>query len=300
MLGKVKEKIKQQKPIEEIESPYEKISKSREEKLLKEQEEEEQVGDKIVVERKVRASSGIGGLLGKVKEKIKLNKTEEEIESLYEEKTKARKERQKKRLSVYEQRRREREEDSGEEQHGRDRYDTNFSMEEKQVKESSGEEKLSRRDSYLKRKEQFKEQAKADLTKSNEFKGPSEPLPIIPEEEVQLEFGEGLDLSDLESIGSLGELSELSDLEGGDSSLFELEGLDDFSLDNLGGLSELSEIPKEKGMSCPFCKAKNTSITYCPNCGKGFCTNCSLEINRKGELIFYKCPSCKKDVIVKA
>ena len=147
-------------------------------------------------------------------------------------------------------------------------------------------------------KEQFTEQAKADLTKPNELKGFSESMPIIPEEEIQLEFGEGLDLSDLETTGSLGELSELSDLE--DSSLLELSNLADSSVENLGGLSEQSEITKEKGMSCPSCNAKNASITYCPNCGKGFCTNCSLEINRKGELIFYKCPNCKKEVIVKA
>ncbi len=169
------------------------------------------------------------------------------------------------------------------------------------TEEKRGEKELSRRERYLKRRGLLIEQAKADLTKPKELKKESAPLPIIPEEEVQLEFGEGLDLSDLESVDSLSELSSLDE----DTSLEGLGGLDELSsldsedLSNLGGLSIEQEVKKEKGMSCPTCGAKNAKIIYCPYCGKGFCSNCSLKVQRKGDLVIYQCPNCKKEVIVK-
>ena len=161
---------------------------------------------------------------------------------------------------------------------------------------------LSRKERYLRRRGMLVEQVKSDLTKPKELKGESAPLPILPDEDVNLEFGEGLDLSDLDSVDSLSDLGSLEGLSD-DDSLSNLEGLgdlDDSTLDNLGGLSVEQEIKKEKGMSCPTCGAKNVKIIYCPNCGKGFCSNCSLKVQRKGDLIIYQCPNCKKEVIVKA
>ena len=161
-------------------------------------------------------------------------------------------------------------------------------------------EHLSRRERYLRRRGLLVEQAKADLTKPKALKGESAPLPIIPEEDVNLEFGEGLDLSDLDSADSLGELNDLASADDSIGELSGLDSLDEDTLGNLGGLSVEQEVKKEKGMTCPTCGAKNVKIIYCPYCGKGFCSNCSLKVQRKGDLIVYQCPNCKKEVIVKA
>lgn len=142
------------------------------------------------------------------------------------------------------------------------------------------------RDRY-RRKEELVNQAKAEL-----YSQSSEPLPIVDESEVNLEMGEGLELSDLETTSDLGEL-------GGEEGLGDLEN-SELSLNDLAGLSEIQEIPKEKGMKgCPKCHNKNTTIIYCPYCGKGFCSNCADNVKTENNLIFYVCPHCKKEVIVK-
>ncbi|MEM0372783.1 MAG: hypothetical protein QXO69_03040 [archaeon] len=145
----------------------------------------------------------------------------------------------------------------------------------------------SRRERYLRRRGELVEQAKADMTKPAE----SAPLPIVPEEEVNLEVGEGLDLSDLQSVSDLSELSSEEGLVG-------LESVD-VSLGDLAGLSEIENVPKERGMSCPHCGSKKTTIVYCPYCGKGLCSNCADKVHSEGNLTFYECPTCKKEVIVK-
>ncbi len=149
---------------------------------------------------------------------------------------------------------------------------------------------LSRRERYLKRRGKLVEQVKADLNKQ-------QPLPELQVEELSgLELGEGIDLSDLETLSDLGELSEAADVD-----LSSLEEGGELDLSSLAGLAETEEIPKEKKRTgCPSCGAKNTTIVYCPYCGKAFCSNCSLKVHRKRGLVFYQCPHCKKEVIVKA
>lgn len=152
-----------------------------------------------------------------------------------------------------------------------------------------------RRRRYLKRRgeivEEKVEEAKSDMLR------PVKPMKL-PEKEKPAEIsypelGEGVDLSDLESIKSLEELSDLGELETGE--LIDL----DISLQDLAGLSQTEKVPKEKGMGCPNCASLKGTVVYCPYCGKGFCSNCSVKVERKGEMIFYQCPHCMKEVIVK-
>lgn len=165
-----------------------------------------------------------------------------------------------------------------------------------EIKEKPGLLK-KRRDRYLRRRgkivEERIEEAKVDMLK------PISAKPKLPEEEAKApeimypELGEGVDLSDLESIESLEELSALGELD--EEELGEL----DFSLEDLAGLSQTEKVPKEKGMGCPKCGSLNGTIVYCPYCGKGFCSNCSVKVERKGDMIFYQCTHCMKEVIVK-
>lgn len=149
----------------------------------------------------------------------------------------------------------------------------------------------ARRERYLQRRGELVEEVKTDLLK----RAIGKPQVISPELEEQAkegeELGEGLDLSDLENIGSLEELSEASDVS--------LEDLGELDLESLGGLSETQKIPKEKGMGCPKCNSLKGTIVYCPYCGKGFCSDCSEKVRREGDMVFYGCPHCKKEVIVK-
>lgn len=151
-----------------------------------------------------------------------------------------------------------------------------------------------RRRRYLERRGELIEEAKTDMLKP---KLEVRPTVISPEEEIEVEefkeLGEGLDLSDLESIGSLEELSEISDV-----NLEDLGELD-VSLESLAGLSETEKLPKEKGMGCPKCNSLKGTVVYCPYCGKGFCSNCADKVKREKGMIFYGCPHCSKEVIVK-
>lgn len=87
------------------------------------------------------------------------------------------------------------------------------------------------------------------------------------------------------------------------SSLDELESLGDLSslneLENLGGISEEKKSTKIKGVGCPSCGALNTSIIYCPYCGKAFCSDCAPKALAQSNMIFYTCAHCGKEVIVK-
>jgi len=155
-----------------------------------------------------------------------------------------------------------------------------------------------RRDIYLIRRGKIVEE-KIGEAREDMLKPISTKLKLPEKEEVEApeimypELGEGVDLSDLESIESLEELSALGELE--EEELDEL----DISLEDLAGLSLTEKVPKEKGMGCPKCGSLKGTIVYCPYCGRGFCSNCSVKIERKGEMIFYQCPHCMKEVIVK-
>lgn len=164
--------------------------------------------------------------------------------------------------------------------------------------EQHREEISDRRRRYMERRGELMEEAKTDMFQASEKKerehyekelfDETSPAPEISLEELS----KGLDVQDIEKIGSLDELGELG--------LGELGSIGGKELEELAGLSEAEKVPREKGLSCPKCHASNTSIVYCPYCGKGFCSNCSDKVQRKGDLIFYGCPSCKKDVIVKS
>ena len=155
-----------------------------------------------------------------------------------------------------------------------------------------------RRDRYLRRRGKIVEE-KIEEAREDMLKPISTKPKLLEKEEVEApeimypELGEGVDLSDLESIESLEELSALGELE--EEELGEL----DISLEDLAGLSLTEKVPKEKGMGCPKCGSLKGTIVYCPYCGRGFCSNCSVKIERKGDMIFYQCPHCMKEVIVK-
>ena len=154
-----------------------------------------------------------------------------------------------------------------------------------------------RRKRYMERRGEMIEEVKTDMFRTSERKEKekyekelfkeSAPAPQISLEELS----EGLDVADLEKIGSLDELGELG--------FGELEGMGDKELQELAGIAEPEKMTREKGMSCPKCASKNSTIVYCPYCGKGFCSNCSDQVQRKGDLILYGCPHCKKEVMVK-
>jgi DNA-directed RNA polymerase subunit RPC12/RpoP len=158
-------------------------------------------------------------------------------------------------------------------------------------------EESDRRKRYMERRGEMIQEVKTDMFRTSERKEKekyekelfkeSAPAPQISLEELS----EGLDVADLEKIGSLDELGELG--------FGELEGMGDKELQELAGIAEPEKMPREKGMSCPKCSSKNSTIVYCPYCGKGFCSNCSDSVQRKGDLILYGCPHCKKEVMVK-
>ena len=55
----------------------------------------------------------------------------------------------------------------------------------------------------------------------------------------------------------------------------------------------------EEGMGCPYCKAKNAKIIFCPYCGSGMCANCSPKIVPAADQFTYTCPKCGEEVEVK-
>ncbi len=164
-------------------------------------------------------------------------------------------------------------------------------------------EEGERRKRYAERRGEMIEEVKTDMFRASEKKEKEKYEKELfkesaPASELSVEeLGEGLDVEDLEKIGSLDELGSLEGM--GSISDKDLETLAGIAKEGLAGVAEKERIPTEKGLSCPNCGSKKSTIVYCPYCGKGFCSNCSDKIERKGDLIFYGCPHCKKDVIVK-
>ena len=166
-------------------------------------------------------------------------------------------------------------------------------------------ETSDRRRRYAERRGELIEEAKTDMFRASETKEREKAEKELfkesaPSSELSLdELSEGLDIGELDKITSLDELGGFEELGGmSDKDLELLSNL--AGEEKLAGLAESGKIPKEKGMGCPKCNSQNSSVVYCPYCGKGFCSNCSDKIQRKGELIFYGCPTCKKEVIVKS
>jgi hypothetical protein len=157
-----------------------------------------------------------------------------------------------------------------------------------------------RRSRYLARRGEMVEQVATDMERAverreekKEMESFERELESAPAKEISVEeLSEGLDVEDLEKIGSIDELGELG--------VGELEDIGKWDLEELAGLASPEKVPRKKGVGCPKCASKNTTVVYCPYCGKGFCSNCSDKIERKGELVFYGCPVCKKEVIVRA
>jgi len=164
-------------------------------------------------------------------------------------------------------------------------------------------EEGERRRRYTERRGEMIEEVKTDMFRASEKKERERYEKELfkesaPASELSIEeLGEGLDVEDLEKIGSLDELGDLGDI--GSISDKDMETLAGIAKGDLAGVSEREKIPREKGLGCPNCGSTKSTIVYCPYCGKGFCSNCSDKIERKGELVFYGCPHCKKDVIVK-
>ncbi|MBI4214688.1 hypothetical protein HY546_01710 [archaeon] len=141
---------------------------------------------------------------------------------------------------------------------------------------------------YLEHRGTLVEQARQEMARPETLA--KEALPAASAEALK-----GLDLSSLSQVSSLRELEKLENIEG----LSGLEQSGELSLEALAGLAESETIPKEKGMGCPRCASVKSSIVYCPYCGKGFCSNCASKAIIKGDLIFFECPTCVKEVIVK-
>ena len=156
---------------------------------------------------------------------------------------------------------------------------------------------------YAERRGEMIEEVKTDMFRASDKKEREKYEKELfkesaPASELSIEeLGEGLDVEDLEKIGSLDELGSLDGM--GNISDKDLETLAGIAKGDLAGVAERERIPTEKGLSCPKCRSTKSTIVYCPYCGKGFCSNCSDKIERKGELVFYGCPHCKKDVIVR-
>jgi len=156
---------------------------------------------------------------------------------------------------------------------------------------------------YAERRGEMIEEVKTDMFRASDKKEREKYEKELfkesaPASELSIEeLGEGLDVEDLEKIGSLDELGGLEGM--GSISDKDMETLAGIAKGDLAGVAERERIPTEKGLSCPKCRSTKSTIVYCPYCGKGFCSNCSDKIERKGELVFYGCPHCKKDVIVK-
>jgi DNA-directed RNA polymerase subunit RPC12/RpoP len=148
----------------------------------------------------------------------------------------------------------------------------------------------TRRQRYLARRGQLVDEVRYDLAKPHEPQPAPEAKPAA--EATLEEISKGIDTSSLEQVGSLDELESLADLQS-------LEKISDVDLSNLGGLAEIQEIEKPKGAGCPRCSAMHSTVVYCPYCGKGFCSNCSSKVQAKQEMVFYACPSCSKEVIVR-
>jgi len=169
--------------------------------------------------------------------------------------------------------------------------------------EQTRAEESERRRRYSERRGEMIEEVKTDMFRASEKKEREKYEKELfkesaPTSELSIEeLGEGLDVEDLEKIGSLDELGDLGGI--GSISDKDMETLAGIAKGDLAGVSEREKIPREKGLGCPKCRSTKSTIVYCPYCGKGFCSNCSDKIERKGELVFYGCPHCKKDVIVK-
>jgi hypothetical protein len=183
-----------------------------------------------------------------------------------------------------------------EEARGRERY-----AERREEPETS-----DRRRKYLERRGEMIEEAKTDMFRTSDKKERDRYEKELfkesaPAAEISIEeLSKGLDVEDLEKIGSIDELGDLELGELGGITDKDLETLAGLAKEDLAGVAEAEKIPKQKGFACPKCGSAKSTVVYCPYCGKGFCSNCSDKIERKGELIFYGCPSCKKDVIVKS
>ncbi|MBI1973303.1 hypothetical protein HYS54_00675 [Candidatus Micrarchaeota archaeon] len=147
---------------------------------------------------------------------------------------------------------------------------------------------------YLERRGELAAQAKQEMMQPVQESRKVQQEVVAPGPQAK-DQTKGIDLSALSEVSSLQELESLENIEG----LSSMEQSGDLSLEALAGLAEPETIPKERGMGCPHCASVRSSVVYCPYCGKGFCSNCANRVTPKGDLIFYECPVCLKEVIVK-
>jgi hypothetical protein len=108
------------------------------------------------------------------------------------------------------------------------------------------------------------------------------------EDDISLGEG-GLEADELGDLGDFGdEFGNMGDLEN----LGDDVGSGDFD----GMFVNMGEGKRE---GCPTCGKKGTTIVYCSNCGKPFCSNCAASVEGSDDYVKYKCPHCKSEFALK-